>query len=80
MVEGDKIKLNLKIRKVGNSYGFIVPKDVIDKLDVKENDYVVVDVPLSKNQKERLKNLSPEKQKMIRDLIKQGILSDDLFK
>jgi putative addiction module antidote len=37
---------NLKLRKIGNSYGLILPKEMLDRLKVKEGDTVYAhDIP-----------------------------------
>ncbi len=37
---------HLKIRKIGNSYGVVLPKDVLDHLKVKEGDELfLIDAP-----------------------------------
>jgi putative addiction module antidote len=37
---------NLKLRKIGNSYGLILPKEMLDRLKLKEGDTVYAhDVP-----------------------------------
>jgi putative addiction module antidote len=37
---------NLKLRKIGNSYGVILPKEMLDRLKIKEGDTVYAhDIP-----------------------------------
>lgn len=39
-----KRKFDVKLRKVGNSYVVTIPKDTIDRFDLKEGDYLTVDI------------------------------------
>jgi len=39
-----KRKFDVRLRKVGNSYVVTVPKDTIDRFDLKEGDFIAVDI------------------------------------
>lgn len=39
-----KRKFDVRLRKVGNSYVVTIPKDTVDRFDLKEGDYIAVDV------------------------------------
>jgi len=39
-----KRKFDVKLRKVGNSYVVTIPKDTIDRFDLKEGDFIAVDI------------------------------------
>ncbi len=38
-----KRKFDAKLRKVGNSYVITIPKDTIDRFNIKEGDYLAID-------------------------------------
>jgi len=42
----NKRKFDVKLRKVGNSYVVTIPKDTIDRFDLKEGDFVAVDLDI----------------------------------
>jgi len=35
-------KFDVKLRKVGNSYVVTIPKDTVDRFDVREGDYLAI--------------------------------------
>lgn len=74
----DDLEFKGKIRKVGNSYGLIIPKDIIDKIPESEREKVNIKVNVPVN-KEAIKTLSPEKLKLLKDLIKQGIVPKEVL-
>lgn len=37
-------KFDVKLRKVGNSFVVTIPKDTIDRFDLKEGDFVAIDL------------------------------------
>jgi len=39
-----KRKFDAKLRKVGNSYVITIPKDTIDRFNLKEGDFLAVDL------------------------------------
>jgi len=39
-----KRKFDVKLRKVGNSYVVTIPKDTIDRFQLKENDYLAIEL------------------------------------
>jgi len=39
-----KRKFDVKLRKVGNSYVVTIPKDTIDRFELKEGDFVAIDL------------------------------------
>lgn len=39
-----KRKFDVKLRKVGNSYVVTIPKDTIDRFELKENDYLTIEL------------------------------------
>ena len=39
-----KRKFDVKLRKVGNSYVVTIPKDTIDRFDLKEGDFLALDI------------------------------------
>jgi putative addiction module antidote len=39
-----KRKFDVKLRKVGNSYVVTIPKDTIDRFNLKEGDYLAIDL------------------------------------
>jgi putative addiction module antidote len=44
--KAEAIMANLKLRKIGNSYGVILPKEMLDRLKIKEGDTVYAhDIP-----------------------------------
>lgn len=44
--KAETIMANLKLRKIGNSYGVILPKEMLDRLKIKEGDTVYAhDIP-----------------------------------
>ncbi|MFA5258656.1 MAG: AbrB/MazE/SpoVT family DNA-binding domain-containing protein [Candidatus Pacearchaeota archaeon] len=51
-----KRKFDVKLRKVGNSYVVTIPKDTIDRFDLKEGDYIAVDI-----ETEEIKKLKGDK-------------------
>ena len=38
-----KRKFDVKLRKVGNSFVVTIPKDTVDRFDLKEGDYLAID-------------------------------------
>lgn len=38
-----KRKFDVKLRKVGNSFVVTIPKDTIDRFQIKEGDYLAID-------------------------------------
>lgn len=48
-----KRKFDVKLRKVGNSYVVTIPKDTIDRFNLKEGDYVAIDFDLEDIQKNK---------------------------
>ena len=38
-----KRKFDVKLRKVGNSYVVTIPKDTIDRFNLKQGDYIAID-------------------------------------
>ena len=57
-----KRTFDAKLRKVGNSYVVTIPKDTIDRFELKENDYLTIELDpseLNKSKKEKwLENTS----------------------
>ena len=39
-----KRKFDAKLRKVGNSYVITIPKDTIDRFDLKKGDFLAIDL------------------------------------
>jgi len=39
-----KRKFDVKLRKVGNSYVVTIPKETIDRFELKENDYLAIEL------------------------------------
>jgi len=39
-----KRKFDVKLRKVGNSYVVTIPKDTVDRFDLKEGDFLPIDL------------------------------------
>lgn len=39
-----KRKFDVKLRKVGNSYVVTIPKDTVDRFELKEGDFVAIDL------------------------------------
>lgn len=39
-----KRKFDVKLRKVGNSYVVTIPKDMIDRFELKEGDFLAIDL------------------------------------
>jgi putative addiction module antidote len=52
-----------KIRKVGNSYVITIPKDTIDRFEIKEGDFVGVSLD-SKDLKHRKEKLEGKNEKL----------------
>jgi putative addiction module antidote len=38
-----KRKFDVKLRKVGNSFVVTIPKDTVDRFELKENDYLAIE-------------------------------------
>jgi len=51
-----KRKFDVKLRKVGNSYVVTVPKDTIDRFNLKEGDYLAIDFDPSEINNKKEKN------------------------
>lgn len=51
-----KRKFDVKLRKVGNSYVITVPKDTIDRFDLREGDYIAVDIDTEEIKKQKKGN------------------------
>jgi len=47
-----KRKIDVKLRKVGNSYVVTVPKDTIDRFKLREGDYLAIDFDPEETKKE----------------------------
>ncbi len=54
-----KRKFDAKLRKVGNSYVVTIPKDTIDRFNLKEGDFLAVD--LDTDEIKKLKNGNKKK-------------------
>ena len=50
-----KRKFDVKLRKVGNSYVVTIPKDTIDRFELKEGDFVAVDLDTNEIKKSEIK-------------------------
>jgi putative addiction module antidote len=50
-----KRKFDVRLRKVGNSYVVTIPKDTIDRFDIKEGDFIAISLD-TKEIKKRNKN------------------------
>ena len=48
-----KRKFDAKLRKVGNSYVITIPKDTIDRFNLKEGNYIAVDIETEEIKKQR---------------------------
>lgn len=49
-----KRKFDVKLRKVGNSFVVTIPRDTIDRFNLKENDYLAIELdPSEINNKEK---------------------------
>jgi putative addiction module antidote len=46
-----KRKFDVKLRKVGNSYVVTIPKDTIDRFEIKEGDYLTINLDLDEAKK-----------------------------
>ena len=46
-----KRKFDVKLRKVGNSYIVTIPKDTVDRFEIKEGDYISVELDLDEFKK-----------------------------
>lgn len=59
-----KRKFDAKLRKVGNSYVITIPKDTIDRFNLKEGDFLAIDLDteeIKKNNSQKLKNGNKKK-------------------
>jgi len=59
-----KRKFDAKLRKVGNSYVITIPKDTIDRFNLKEGDFLAVDLDtdeIKKQDPQKLKNGNKKK-------------------
>lgn len=50
-----KRKFDVKLRKVGNSYVVTIPKDTIDRFELKEGDFVAIDLDTNEIKKSEIK-------------------------
>ena len=50
-----KRKFDVKLRKVGNSYVVTVPKDIVNRFEIKEGDYLAIDIDTNEIKKQRRK-------------------------
>jgi len=48
-----KRKFDAKLRKVGNSYVITVPKDTIDRFNLKEGDFLAIDLDTDEIRKQK---------------------------
>lgn len=48
-----KRKFDAKLRKVGNSYVVTIPRETIDRFEIKENDYLTIELDTSEVNKEK---------------------------
>lgn len=46
-----KRRFDAKLRKVGNSYVVTIPKDTVDRFDIKENEFITVELDFSELKK-----------------------------
>ena len=51
-----KRKFDVKLRKVGNSYVVTIPKDTIDRFELKEGDFLAVELDTEEIKKEKGRN------------------------
>lgn len=59
-----KRKFDVKLRKVGNSYVITIPKDTIDRFNLKEGDFLAIDLDtdeIKKQNSQKLKNGNKKK-------------------
>lgn len=59
-----KRKFDAKLRKVGNSYVITIPKDTIDRFNLKKGDFLAVDLDtdeIKKQNSQKLKNGNKKK-------------------
>ena len=38
------VKFEIIAKKIGNSIGFVIPKDIVDELSIKPNETIIIDV------------------------------------
>jgi putative addiction module antidote len=46
-----KRKFDAKLRKVGNSYVITIPRDTIDRFELKEGDFLTINLDLNETKK-----------------------------
>lgn len=49
-----KKRLQVKLRKIGTSYGVIIPKNELDNLKAKEGDTLIIDIQPAKSVRDML--------------------------
>jgi len=58
-----KRKFDVKLRKVGNSYVVTIPKDTVDRFELKEGDYIAIDFDSDEIKKTNQTKIKPKKKK-----------------
>ena len=51
-----KRKFDVKLRKVGNSYVVTIPMDMIERFELKEGDFVAIDIDTEEIKKQKESN------------------------
>jgi len=51
IIEDSKRKFDVKLRKVGNSYVVTIPKDTIDRFQLKEGDFLAIEIDINEIKK-----------------------------
>ncbi len=52
-----KRKFDVKLRKVGNSHVVTIPKDTIDRFEIKEGDYLTIELDTGEINNKEKKNV-----------------------
>ena len=52
-----KRRFDVKLRKVGNSYVVTIPRDTIDRFELKEHDYLTIELDPSEINKNKIKDV-----------------------
>ena len=61
-----KRKFDVKLRKVGNSYVVTIPKDTVDRFELREGDYLALNFDsdeIKKQMKKKIKKLNKKRGK-----------------
>jgi len=58
-----KRKFDVRLRKVGNSYVVTIPKDTIDRFELKEGDFVAIDLDTEEIKKSAIDKTDLKKSK-----------------